>query len=70
LLASGESLAVGEEKSLQIEVVVDPGKTPSSFENQAIATATDPVGVAVSDRSQNGANPDPDGNGNPTNNSE
>jgi LPXTG-site transpeptidase (sortase) family protein len=40
------------------------------FNNTAIATAKDSKGDTLSDLSQDGANPDPDGDGNPTNNND
>jgi len=40
------------------------------FNNTATATANDSLGATVRDLSQDGTNPDPDGDGNPTNNND
>ena len=42
--------------------------TPGPFENNAVANGTSPDGDSTTDNSVNGANPDPDNDGNPNNN--
>jgi LPXTG-site transpeptidase (sortase) family protein len=69
LLGSGNTLAVGESKTLDVVVRVVP-TTHGIFYNTATVTAKDVNNHDVTDVSQNGSNPDADGNGNPTNDSE
>ena len=64
LLAAGQTLAVGQIKSIQITVNVTPGANLGPYNNQAIAIGTSPAGTVVSDPSDNGVNPDPNGNNN------
>ncbi len=64
LAAAGNSLAVGQTKTLQLTVTVTPGAKTGPYNNQAIATGVSPAGTTVSDLSDNGLNPDPNGNNN------
>ncbi len=68
LLAGTDTLAVGAQGTIILTVVVTPGTNPGPYNNLATATAVSPAGTQVQDVSQNGLNPDPDGDGNPTNN--
>ena len=68
LAATGNTLAVGESKTIQLVITVTPGANLGPYNNQATATGQDPNGTQVSDPSQNGVNSDPDGDGDPSNN--
>ncbi|HEX6833564.1 MAG TPA: GEVED domain-containing protein, partial [Rudaea sp.] len=67
LLGAGSTLATGASESitLNVDLVVDAVR---SFNNTATATGTGPGNTPVSDVSQDGSDPDPDHDGNPTNN--
>jgi uncharacterized repeat protein (TIGR01451 family) len=67
LLAGTDPLAIGETKTLDLVVTLTPGNTRRTYENQVEGTADSPSG-RVRDLSQAGINPDPDNDGNPTNN--
>ena len=67
LLAAGNTLAAFEEKSLTIVVRVIPTSS-GPYENSVLASAVHPIEGPVSDLSQNGDDPDPDGNGSPADN--
>ena len=69
LLAPGATLAVGTTGVVQLVVEVHTAGNPGPYSNTASASATSPMGATVTDVSQNGSNPDPDGDGNPGNNS-
>lgn len=69
LLAGTDTLAIGESKRIQFIVDVTPGTNLGPYNNQAQATGRGPDGTQVNDLSTDGTNPDPDGDGNPTNNS-
>jgi len=64
LLAGTDSLAVGASGSLALVVTVTPGGDLGPYDNLAIAAGTSPGGVTVTDLSDDGTNPDPDGDGN------
>ena len=67
LLAAGQTLAVGQTKLIQVTVTVNSASTTTTYNNQAVATGTSPlspVGAVVSDPSDNGVDPDPDGDRN------
>ena len=67
LLAAGQTLAVGQTKLIQVTVTVNNANTATTYNNQAVATGTSPlspVGAVVSDPSDNGVDPDPDGDRN------
>lgn len=70
LLAGTDTLVVGQSKTIQFIVDVTPGANLGPYNNQAVASGTDPNGTTVTDPSQNGTNPDPDGDGNPGNNND
>ncbi|MEW6498673.1 MAG: hypothetical protein AB1589_40165, partial [Cyanobacteriota bacterium] len=71
LSATGNTLAVGESKRIQFVVTVTPGANLGPYNNQATASGQGPDGTQVSDLSVNdvNSNPDPDRDGDPTNNS-
>ncbi|HEY9906750.1 MAG TPA: hypothetical protein V6D18_03980 [Thermosynechococcaceae cyanobacterium] len=69
LLAAGQTLAIGATATVTLNVIVTPNGNFGPYSNQAGATATDPSGnPAPPDRSNDGANSDPDNDGDPTNN--
>ncbi|CAM2070706.1 DNRLRE domain-containing protein [Sulfidibacter corallicola] len=70
LLDGTDELPPGEEGSVVLELRVEPTGTQTLFSNSAQASATSSTGTFVSDTSQNGTDDDPDGNGNPGDNSE
>jgi uncharacterized repeat protein (TIGR01451 family) len=70
LLAPGNTLAVGKTGVIQLVVEVHTGGNTGPYSNTASASATSPKGATVTDVSQNGSNPDPDGDGNPGDNSD
>jgi hypothetical protein len=65
LLAASSSLAVGAVGQITFSVTFDPNSLPGPFNNQALATAQSPQGATVTDLSDNGLDPDPNGNGDP-----
>ncbi|MBD2013619.1 hypothetical protein H6F96_06460 [Microcoleus sp. FACHB-53] len=69
LLSGTDTLAVGETKVLELVVIITPGNQTRTYENVVQGTAQSPSG-SVSDQSQAGINPDPDNDGNPTNNND
>ena len=70
LLAPGNTLAVGAAGLVRLAVYVKPHRFFGPFVNSAVATGTAPGGDGVSDTSQDGADPDPDANGDPRDNND
>jgi uncharacterized repeat protein (TIGR01451 family) len=70
LLIGTTNLAVGDSGTISISVLVDPGSYSKPFNNKAAAYGTSPSGVFVLDNSTDGTDVDPDGDGNPSNNSD
>ncbi|MCP4305877.1 MAG: DUF11 domain-containing protein [bacterium] len=70
LLVGSDTLIVGEIATIQIRVTVTPGSELGPHRNSAIATGRSPVGTGVTDVSQDGVDPDPDGNGDPADNND
>ncbi|MEN3010156.1 MAG: hypothetical protein ABDI20_04120 [Candidatus Bipolaricaulaceae bacterium] len=70
LLSGTDVLEVGAKGLITVTVQVMPGGFPGPYLNQAVAVGVSPAGTTTVDRSQNGANPDPDGDGVPQNNNE
>ncbi|HEV7503715.1 MAG TPA: IPTL-CTERM sorting domain-containing protein [Thermoanaerobaculia bacterium] len=69
LLAAGNTLAIGASGTITLTLKVhDPAANPGPFTNQVMASATSPAKVPVTDLSQDGSNPDPNGDGNGTDN--
>lgn len=69
LLTGRDSLAGGAIATVSFEVMITPGPAVDNlgtFQNTAIATGLSPGGESVSDRSTDGSNPDPNSNGNPS----
>ncbi|MGM0572967.1 MAG: Ig-like domain-containing protein, partial [Bacteroidota bacterium] len=67
LLSASTSMAINEIRTIVISLNVTP-TTDGPFANQATGTATGPGGTETEDLSQDGTNPDPDNDGDPTNN--
>lgn len=67
LLAASSTLSAGASATVTLHVDITIG-TVRSFNNTAVVTGTTPSGQPVTDTSENGADPDPDHDGNPTNN--
>ncbi len=65
LLAAGNSLAVGSGGTITLVVRVDPDGEAGPYCNQVEASAVSPASVVVLDLSVDGANPDPNANGDP-----
>jgi uncharacterized repeat protein (TIGR01451 family) len=70
LLAGSDTLAVGASGSVELTVQVTPGTNLGPYDNSATASGTSPAGTTVVDVSQDGVDPDPDGNGDATDNSD
>lgn len=70
LLSGPDSLAADQQTTIELEVTVTLSRVSGFFLNTAVASATGPNNLAVSDQSTDGADPDPDQDGDPTNNSE
>ncbi|MCP3961424.1 MAG: hypothetical protein GY719_26565 [bacterium] len=69
LLAGSDVLLTNSTNSILLELTVGPGAAGLFF-NSATATGSSPAGAALSDLSQDGTSPDPDGNGDPADNDE
>ena len=67
MLQAANTIAAQESKTLTLVVRVIP-PTSGPYENQAAVEGEHPDAGKVTDLSQNGSNPDPDGDGNPANN--
>ena len=70
LLADTPDLGVGDSVIIAITVLIDPGTYIKPFNNEAFSYGTTPSGTTVLDNSTDGTNVDPDGDGNPSNNSD
>jgi hypothetical protein len=68
LLAGTDTLGVGTTGSIDVTVRVTPGAVLGPYENTATASGTSRAGTTVADVSQDGVDPDPDGNGDPADN--
>jgi uncharacterized protein affecting Mg2+/Co2+ transport len=69
LLTGTNSLATDASGSVDIQVNVTPGESLGPYGNSATGSATSTGGAALSDASTAGSNPDPNGNGDPTDDS-
>ncbi|MBT8136854.1 MAG: DUF11 domain-containing protein, partial [Gammaproteobacteria bacterium] len=69
LLAGSDSLAPAASGTITLAVTVDAGGNAGPYDNAATASGTSPAATVVSDVSTDGADPDPDMDGNPGNNS-
>jgi len=65
LLASGNTLEVGETAEVQLVIEVTPSDLSQEYTNQVQGTGTSPGGETVTDDSDDGFPSDPDGDGNP-----
>ena len=65
LLLSTSSLTVGAVGQISFSVTFDPNGQAGPFNNQALASGQSPGDVTVTDLSDDGTNPDPNGNGDP-----
>lgn len=65
LASSSSSLLPGQEVVISYSIAVTGIGNASVFDTQAIASATAPDGSRLEDQSNDGADPDPNGNGNP-----
>ena len=70
LLVIGQDLKSWDEGEVCINVTFGPCTNLGPFENSARATAISPTGMIIEDVSQEGSNPDPDGNGDATDNND
>ncbi|MEM7582822.1 MAG: GEVED domain-containing protein, partial [Acidobacteriota bacterium] len=70
LLAGTDTLAVGATGFIELEVLIVPGTNPGPYFCSSTVTGTSPNDVEVSDVSQEGSDPDPDGSGDPTDDEE
>lgn len=70
LLATGNSLAVDTQATITFRVRITPGNNLGPFNNQVTASGVGPGGNSVSDLSTNGANPDGNNTGDPTDSNE
>jgi hypothetical protein len=69
LLSGSNTLGINETKLVTINLIASPN-APGIYLNQAFGTAAGPGGTVAADASQNGTNPDPDADNNPTNNND
>ncbi|MEY3367676.1 MAG: hypothetical protein RI973_831, partial [Bacteroidota bacterium] len=69
LSAASSSLVVGASGTITLTVKVTPGAKLGVYQNTATGSGVSPKGTTVTDVSQDGTNADPDGDGNPNNNS-
>jgi uncharacterized repeat protein (TIGR01451 family) len=65
LLTPGQTFAIGGSANLRVVVTVNPGNKLGPYLNTALVAGTGPGNVPVQDTSDDGVNPDPNGNGNP-----
>ena len=66
VLAGTDTLSPGATGTVTFEVTVTPGADLGPYDNSAAATGTSPSGATASDNSVDGADVDPNGNGDPT----
>ncbi len=69
LLAATDTIAAAATGTIALTITVTPGGNLGPYDCIAIASGDSPAGTTVMDTSTDGANPDPDGDGNPANNS-
>jgi hypothetical protein len=70
LLAGSDNLAYQQSGTIALTVTVRPGTYLGPYENTAVGSGTSPGGTTVTDDSQDGAEVDPDNDGDPGNNDE
>ena len=66
LLAGEDALEAGATATLDVSVSVSPNGASGPFANQAVAVSTDDAGTTTNDLSDNGTDPDANGNGDPS----
>ena len=66
LLSGTEGLAPGESATISLVLDIELNGASGPFSNQVTASAENPSGVVRRDLSHNGSDPDPDGDGDPT----
>ena len=69
LLVGSDSLAVGAQGTIRVVFTVVP-TSAGPYNNSAVASGQPPLGGPTSDTSQNGTTPDPDSDGDPTDNND
>ena len=69
-LAPGNTLEVGEAGMIRVVLRVDSAGRPGPYYCSSPARATSPAGTPVTDISQDGDDVDPDGDGDPSDNSD
>jgi hypothetical protein len=65
VLAGTDTLAVGQTATITFDVTFDPMSLVSPLNDSSTVTASSPGMAGVSDISQDGNNPDPNGNSDP-----
>lgn len=65
LVAAASTLAPGVTLTVSLSVTFSPNGAPGPYFDQVIASGSDPDGVETSDLSDDGIEPDPNGNGDP-----
>ncbi|MFK7915892.1 MAG: OmpA family protein, partial [Pseudomonadales bacterium] len=65
LVADSAVLQVGQSEQIELQVAFTPSESGQVFENIAVANGVSPLGTPTEDRSTDGLNPDPNGNGDP-----
>ena len=70
LLTGVNTLVVGGSGTIDVTVRVTPGSDLGPYDNTATASGTSPAGTTVADVSQDGVDPDPDADGDPSDNSD
>lgn len=68
LLSGTQSLPIANTVLINLVVRITPGVTPGPWTNTAVGSGTTPGLTTVTDTSTNGANPDPNNDGNPIEN--
>ncbi|MBK9256229.1 MAG: Ig-like domain-containing protein [Saprospiraceae bacterium] len=68
LLSGNNNLEPFGTGTILLNITLVPGEKRGPYLNSALAKANSPMGVLFTDLSQNGTNPDPDNDGDPTNN--
>ncbi len=66
LTAGSSSLPFGATETITVTVQFAPNGASEPFNNTAVASGDSPLGVNTTDNSDNGVDPDPNGNGDPT----
>ncbi len=65
LAAAASTLAIGGSATISLTVRIDPDGAPGPFQNTAVASGSSPGGASPTDTSDNGTDPDPNGDGDP-----